>query len=174
MKKVKFNIIISVIITLLVFNSCNDKDEYPEIPEIQYEGFVKLYNPSSGLYDRGVLIVSFTDGDGDIGLRQDETDPPYDYNYFIQYYELQNGDTVRVYLTQYNDSTLQYDTLNLNARIPILTPQGSNKSIKGEIEDTLWMYNYQSNFDTIMFDAYLMDRALNKSNLIQTPLIIRN
>lgn len=173
MKKAKLNIIIIASIFLMIFLSCNDEDTYPEIPEIKYAGFVKLYNPSNGFYDRGVFKISFTDGNGDIGLYEDEKDPPYDYNLFIDYYELQNGDTVKVYITQYNDSTLQYDTLNFNARVPILTPQGSNKSIKGEIEDTLFMYNYQGNFDTIMFDAYLVDRALNKSNRIATPLIYR-
>ncbi|MEZ5197076.1 MAG: hypothetical protein R2764_11905 [Bacteroidales bacterium] len=58
--------------------------------------------------------------------------------------------------------------------MPILTPFGSNKSIKGTIDDTLFMYNYQGSFDTIMFDAYLVDRALNKSNRILTPLSTGN
>lgn len=174
MKKVKFYIILIVAVFLVAFISCNDEDVYPETPEIEYNSFVKIFNPSTGLYDRGVLKFSFTDGDGDIGLEQGETEPPYDYNLFIDYYELQFGDTVKVYITQYNDSTLQYDTLNFNARIPMLTPDGSNKSIKGDIEDTLFMYNYQGDFDTIMFDAYIVDRALNKSNRIVTPLILRN
>ncbi|MCD4791393.1 MAG: hypothetical protein K8R37_15470 [Bacteroidales bacterium] len=151
-----------------VFYSCKKMEEYPVIPAIEYENFIKLYNS-----DRGVFKISFTDGDGDIGLTQNDTLPPYEYNLFITYYEIHYGDTVEVILTKYNHETGQYDTLTFNGRIPMLTPEGSNKSIKGEIEDTLFIYNYSSDFDTIMFDAYIVDRALNKSNIIQTPLIIR-
>ncbi|MEZ5197075.1 MAG: hypothetical protein R2764_11900 [Bacteroidales bacterium] len=117
MKKVKFNTILAALVFLMTIIACNNEDVYPEIPEIEYAGFVKLYNPSNGLYDRGVLKINFTDGNGDIGLMQDETEPPFDYNLFINYYELQFGDTVKVFITQYNDSTLQYDTLNFNARV---------------------------------------------------------
>jgi hypothetical protein len=90
---------------------------------------------------------------------------PYDYNLFINYYELQNGDSVRVVISDSNE---------FNARIPMLTPRGSNKSISGIIEDTLFMYNYQSTFDTIMFDAYLVDRSLHESNVINTGWFLRN
>ncbi len=145
--------------------SCNDDEEYPIIPEINFEGFTKLWNPNTMIYDRGVLKISFKDGDGDIGLKNSETEPPYDYNLFVKYYEYQNGDTVRVVIADSNE---------FNARIPMLTPQGSNKAIKGEIEDTVFMYNYQSDFDTIMFDVYLVDRALHKSNTVSTGWFLRN
>ena len=151
-----------------VLFSCKEKEIYPVIPEIKYEGFVKIYNPAAGKFERGVLKLSFKDGDGDIGLRQNEIEPPYDYNLFVKYFEIQNKDTVEVILTD-----IDGDTITFNARIPILTPSGSNKSIKGEIDDTLFIYNYQSNFDTIMYEAYLVDRALNKSNTIRTHLIVR-
>ncbi len=145
--------------------SCSEKDEYPIIPEIEYLGMTKIYNPYIDKYDRGVLRLSFKDGDGDIGLRDGENIPPYDYNFFVKYYELQNGEEVRVVIA---------DTNEFNARIPILTPAGSIKAIKGEIEDTLFIYNFQSTFDTIKFDAYLVDRALHKSNTITTGWFLRN
>ena len=165
--------VIQAVLVLLGFSfflvSCNDEETYPIIPEIQYEDFVLLYNPTTGLIERGVLKISFKDGDGDIGLRQGETDPPYDYNLFITYYEIQNRDTVEVHIID----PVSGDTANFHARVPILTPEGNNKSIKGEIEDTLFVYNPYSDFDTIMYSVYLVDRALHKSNVIQTPLIIR-
>ena len=145
--------------------SCNNEEEYPIIPEIEYEGFTKLWNPNTMIYERGVLKISFKDGDGDIGLKNSETEPPYDYNLFVKYYEYQNGDTVRVVIADSNE---------FNARIPMLTPQGSNKAIKGDIEDTLFMYNYLADFDTIMFDVYLVDRALHKSNTVSTGWFLRN
>ena len=156
-----------------ILYSCEKKEEYPIIPKIKFENFLKIYNPDLGIFERGVLKISFTDGDGDIGLYQWDTVAPYDYNFFITYYEIQNGDTVEVFITKYNEQTGEDDTLNFHARIPILTPGGSNKSIKGEIEDTLFIYNYNSSFDTIMYKAYIKDRALHESNSILTPLIVR-
>ncbi len=161
--------ITAFVVLLVVLASCRDEETYPIIPQIQYEDFVLLYNPVTGIIERGVLKISFKDGDGDIGLKQNETDPPYDYNLFITYYEIQNGDTVEVYLVD----PVSGDTANFHARVPVLTPEGNNKSIKGEIEDTLFVYNPNSDFDTIMYSIYLKDRALHKSNVIQTPLIIR-
>ncbi|MBM3436367.1 MAG: hypothetical protein FJY07_09165 [Bacteroidetes bacterium] len=135
------------------------------IPEIKFESLLKIYNPATMVYDRGVLKISFKDGDGDIGLTESDVLPPYDYNFFISYFEMQYGDTVRVIVSDSNE---------FNARIPVLTPEGVNKSIKGEIEDTLFIYNYQSDFDTVKFDAYILDRALHKSNVITTGWFIRN
>jgi len=145
--------------------SCSNDVEYPIIPEIEYEGFTKIWNPNTMLYERGVLKISFKDGDGDIGLRQQDTVPPYDYNLFVRYYEYQNGNSVRVIISDSNE---------FNARIPMLTPISNNKAIKGEIEDTLYMYNYGGTFDTIMFDVYLVDRALHKSNTVSTGWFLRN
>ena len=145
--------------------SCNNKEEYPIIPEIEYEGMTKIYNPNLNKYDRGVLTISFKDGDGDIGLTDNQTLPPYDYNFFVKYYERQNGKETWVVIADPNE---------FNARIPVLTPTGSVKSIKGEIQDTLFIYNFQSTFDTIKFEAYLVDRALHKSNTITTGWFLRN
>jgi len=154
----------------LLLSSCQQEETYPIIPEIKFEDFTLLYNQNTGIIERGVLKISFKDGDGDIGLRQNETDPPFDFNLFITYYEIQNNDTVEVFLVD----PVSGDTANFHARLPILTPEGNNKSIKGEIEDTLFVYNPYSNFDTIMYKVYLVDRALHKSNEILTPLIRRN
>lgn len=156
--------------TLLLFVfSCKKQETYPDTPEIAFEDFVLLFNPASGNIERGVLKISFKDGDGDIGLHPDETEPPYDYNLFLKYFEIQHGDTNHVVIID----PVSGDTANFNARIPVLTPRGSVKAIKGTIEDTIFVYNPLSSFDTIMFEVYLVDRALNKSNVIQTPLIKR-
>jgi hypothetical protein len=156
-------------IILLLTLSCRKQEIYPVIPEIAFEDFVLLYNPGTGIIERGVLKISFKDGDGDIGLKPHETEPPYDYNLFLKYFEIQFGDTNHIVIID----PISGDTANFNARIPVLTPEGSVKAIKGTIEDTIFIYNPMSSFDTIMFEVYLVDRALNQSNVIQTPLIKR-
>lgn len=165
MKNPGFKYLLLVFLAVLIIGSCQKEDVYPIIPEIEYDGFVKLWNPQLMIFERGVFAISFKDGDGDIGLRSNDTVAPYDFNLIINYYELQNGDSVRVVISDSNE---------FNARVPMLTPQGSNKSISGLIEDTLFMYNYQSTFDTIMFDACLIDRALHKSNVVSTGWFLRN
>ncbi len=173
MKNFIFKNIILLTLIAGVFYACKKKDVYPIIPEIKFENFLTITNAGQSFPERGVLIFSFTDGDGDIGLYQSDTLPPYDFNLFISYFEIQNGDTVEVFLTQTDPATGDIDTLNFNGRIPILTPPGSNKSISGEVEDTIFIHNPASPFDTIMFKAYIVDRALHKSNTISTPLILR-
>ncbi|MEN8224249.1 MAG: hypothetical protein ABFS05_02715 [Bacteroidota bacterium] len=168
-----------LIAVVLWFGSCKKVEKFSEIPRIEFINFEKIYNPDLEIYDRGVLSFSFEDGDGDIGLNSSDTFPPYDassdyhYNLIISFFELQNGELAKVPILWYNPDTEEFDTLSLSARIPDLTPQGTNKAINGEIHDTLFMYNFNSDFDTIKFEAYILDRALHESNTISTPLIVR-
>ncbi|MEI6173492.1 MAG: hypothetical protein WCR01_07040 [Bacteroidota bacterium] len=154
-----------VITCLLLLGSCMKKEVYPDIPEIAFEHFTTEFD--TGMYaKRGFLTISFKDGNGDIGLRPDQKEPPFDtgsiyyYNYIIDYYEKQNGTFVKIELDP-----------PYNARIPYLTPDDPNKAIKGIIVDTLIMNPYPT-FDTIKFKFYIYDRALNKSNVDSTPPII--
>lgn len=119
------------------------------------------------------MKISFTDGDGDIGL-PDDTMPPYNphgkfyYNYIISYMEKKGGQWK--YYLLFNPETSQYDTVNFNSRIPWLTPEAGNKAIKGEIELHMTILRpVEANYDTVRFDAFIYDRALHKSNVIRTP-----
>ena len=91
----------------------------------------------------------------------------------IDYYEVQNGVEVEVPLTYYNSGTQQYDTISLSARIPVLEDKNVKRSISGDIFDTLFIYNYNSNFDTLFFKFYIVDRALHESNVEKTTYIVR-
>lgn len=172
MKVIKW--ILVVLIIGLVVNGCKKYDEYPPEPTIEFLDFITLRD-AQGIDQRGVLRFGFTDGDGNIGLYDSDTLPPFDYNLFIRYFERQNGEFKEVFLVMpnyINDTTIVYDTATFNGRIPDLMPAGKNKAISGEIEDTLFVNNPLSSFDTIMFEVYIKDRDLNKSNVIQTPPII--
>lgn len=161
-------------ILLLIIVSCQKYEEYPLEPRVEFVEFLMLRD-AQGIDQRGILRLSYTDGDGDIGLTTDDTVAPYDYNLFIKYFEMQNGVFKEIFLITsrvVNDTTIVYDTATFNGRIPILTPAGKNKAIRGEIDDTLFVNNPLSNFDTIKFEAYIVDRALNKSNTVSTPPIL--
>jgi hypothetical protein len=150
---------------MVILPSCMKKEELPVIPQIAYESYTLEFD--SGMYARrGFLTISFKDGDGDIGLHPDQKEPPFDtgsiyyYNYYIDYYEKQNGTFVKIDLNP-----------SFNARIPYLTPNDHNKAIKGIIVDTMWL-NPAPLFDTIKLKFHIYDRALHQSNVDSTPPII--
>ncbi|MEI6884795.1 MAG: hypothetical protein WCO02_09920 [Bacteroidota bacterium] len=143
-------------------SSCMKKDNYPDIPYITYAGYYNVFD-STNIAKSGVLTITFQDGDGDIGLNSWDVYPPYDstsiyfYNYYIDVYSKRNGVFVK--------DTLQTP---LRYRIPNLTPDDPNKSIKGIIENILPL-NPHPIYDTIRFTCYIYDRALHQSNIVTTP-----
>ena len=152
---------------MLVFlGGCLKPEQYPDIPEIRYENFIRVYD--TGTYAiRGILIFSFRDGNGDIGLNNGkDTLPPYNkngdyyYNLVITYFEKQNGTYIKVETEP-----------PFSSRIPVLNPDNPGKAIKGMITDTIPL-NPHPVYDTILFEVFIYDRALNKSNVITTPEII--
>jgi len=152
----------------LMFSSCLKPKTYSEIPAIEFKDF-------TAVGDTGYLVISFTDGDGDVGLGENEIQPPYDtssmfyYNLFINYYEKVNG----VWQQGTNDIG---EPIQFNYRVPFLTPEGNNKALKGEIQVMLspYYYNYtSSDSDTIKYDIQLADRALQLSNIVESVEIVR-
>ena len=171
-------VFILLLLAAFGFDACNKFEKFPDEPVIKYDRFILLLNPTSGITERGVLQFSYTDGDGDLGLDDQDIYPPFNfggdyyYNLIINYFEKQNGVFVEVPLLTWNPDSAYYDTSTFNARFPVLTPRTGNLSIKGVFQDTLFIYNPLSDFDTIKFSAYIYDRALHKSNVIETGEII--
>ena len=161
-------LIIAFTVTAASFNlltSCMKKESFSDIPQIAFLSYYNIFD-TGHIAKRGILAISFQDGNGDIGLNTWDVYPPYDtssiyyYNYYIDYYEKRNGTFVKVQLST-----------TYNTRIPDLTPDDPNKTIKGIIVDTLQL-NPWPVYDTIRFSMYIYDRALNKSNVVNTPEIV--
>jgi len=167
-----------IIVLLLVSLSCRKLEEYPIEPAISYNGFVLLINEQTGISEKGILSISYTDGDGDLGLDQNDIFYPYEpegayyYNYFITYYERDHGVFSEIPLLSWNNETQQYDTLNFNARIPVLLPKEKKQGVKGVIQHEMFIYNPLAKSDTIQFKVKIVDRALHFSNEITTPPIV--
>jgi len=164
----------------VIFLSCRKFEEFPIEPVIQYENFLLEYNPETGKTERGVLMFSYTDGDGDLGLGPNELYAPFNpgskyyYNLIISYYEKQNGTFIEVPLLSWNADSAYYDTLTFNSRFPRLLKDVEDQPIQGQFSDTLFIFNPLSDYDTIKFSAYIIDRALHESNVIETPEIVRS
>ena len=156
-----------LLFTILGLSSCVKQEKYPDVPQITFLNFITAFD--TGKYAvSGYLRVSFTDGNGDIGLNDGDTLPPFDtsgqyfYNYVITFFAKQKGIFQKIDLHP-----------PFSARIPMLNPDYPGKAIKGIITDTINLGLIPHGlYDTIRFEAFLYDRALNKSNVITTPEIV--
>ena len=148
---------------LTLFFACKKRESFSDIPYLEFSHY-ELKDSVDALGNITKLCelhIYFTDGDGDIGLFNDDTIAPYDYNLFVNYFEM------------HNDSLQQ---INVNPpyhiRMPNLTPTGQNKSLKVDVKyDVNVTYR---NSDTIKFELKLFDRALNESDWASSSLIILN
>ncbi|MBA3900423.1 MAG: hypothetical protein H0X62_09480 [Bacteroidetes bacterium] len=157
--------IFSKVAILIIFSlglglvSCIKNPELPIEPIIKFEEFKKFGKDSAW------FIFSFTDGDGDIGLKPSDIHPPFDtssvhyYNFFMDYYEKQGDDFVKI------DTEIPF-----SYRIPYLTPEGRNKALEGEIVVRLPFQYFDDSrgVEVVRYDAWMFDRALHKSNVIST------
>ncbi len=163
---------IVLMLAAFVFQACMEKQEYPIVPSLEYSGFAKIVHPD-GYDTAGILLLSYTDGDGDLGLLPFDTT---DYNFFVAYYRMENG--VLKPGTRYNNETGQYDTINFNNRFNQLAPDDYTGWIKGDIEDTIQpLFDPRSSktIDTVQFRIHIVDRAGHSSDTAVTPLImVRN
>jgi hypothetical protein len=146
---------------VLTFGSCLKPEEFPPTPEIEYVSFVAMQDSAN-------LTISFTDGDGDIGLHEYETDAPFDFNLYMEYYEKDDQ------LGWIRGKDLDGNDISFNYRVPYITPDGQNKALQGEIRITMEpsYYNWLSpESDSVRYRIMLKDRSLKESNWIWSPPI---
>ncbi|MCC6819081.1 MAG: hypothetical protein IT245_09335 [Bacteroidia bacterium] len=156
---------------MLLLVACKGEDfNFPVTPELKLNG-VQQYQ-LNGKDSAIVIDISYTDGDGDIGLEVSDTFPPftfkteYFYNLHVYPFEVVNGVSKPLIIPS---ST---DTINFNDRIHTLTPTGKNKAIFGSLKVTLKAQPYFSlTPDSMFYRVYIYDRQLHKSNVIETPVL---
>lgn len=107
-----------------------------------------------------VATLRFLDGDGDIGLRESETDSPYhkagDYynNILVQLWLKKNG----TYAEQ-KDLKVSY-----SGRIPFIEKRTQKPSLEGTIDYGIDLQALIE--DTAQFKFQLIDRSLHRSNWV--------
>ncbi len=178
--------LIGLLLLALAVSACQKPVEYPIEPKIAYEGFTYLMNPDSTFSGEGVISFSYTDGDGDLGLDDSDTLPPfgfhdtYYYNMVVDYLKSENGVFVKTPLlsphvpTSPDDTLVLYDTVTFNARFKRLRDSEEPKAISGSMDYKLTVQNPFSPNDTVKFEIRILDRALHESNVIQTDPIFTN
>jgi len=151
---------ITSLLLLGAIYGCLEEASFPDEPFILFESLTPASNQTDAL-----LVLGFTDGDGDFGLSEADLDdmiaidPLYANNVFIEYFE-REGDEWVAYPTE----------VPYYYRIPRITPSGQNPALKGEIRiDVLAYFNPFTENDSFRYEIFVVDRALNESNLLVTP-----
>jgi hypothetical protein len=162
---------IGAISILIFWNSCRqDVMNFPDIPEISLTA-VEVLKDVDDL--DSILKISFTyqDGDGDIGLKDNDTFAPfnagslYQYNLWWDIFEVSNGN-----LSPVLDASRTSPEI-FSLRTPDLSPTGKIKQISGEMSVKVNAYAIKLYPDSILCRLTLIDRSLNHSNTIETEVI---
>ncbi|MCO6495261.1 MAG: hypothetical protein J5I91_06245 [Bacteroidetes bacterium] len=133
------------------------------IPTLTLNSYQVLPYPTQNKDSIIILKFSYSDADGDIGYPDSDTLSGSDFN--IDFFEIINGIPTPYIIPLGNNNTL-----NFSQRLPYLTPDGKDKSIKGEITFRIPAIPYLGYYpDTVEFKCQLFDRAGNASNQITTP-----
>ncbi len=173
-------IVILLILLGFLAVACFKPPTYPDVPSIAFESIKNVPNNGS---DSIYISITWQDGDGDLGLSTTDDQPPFQAkeangaanpfynNFFINISKRVNGRYVPVRFTE--------PTFTLNGRYPRLN-EARKSAIEGTLQYTfLYLYVFPdatipriSRNDTIKFDVQIVDRALNKSNIVETSEII--
>ena len=169
--------LVILIFVIFALASCQEKPDYPIEPKIVYEGFAYVIDADSIPTGEGVLYISYTDGDGDLGLDDADTlypfgpnDPHY-YNLLIDYLKWDGTQFVETPLLSWNQQNQSYDTISFNARFKRLVFNDEVKPISGTIDYKMMLYNPLSPNDVFKLRIRIIDRALHESNAIETEII---
>jgi len=157
------------IIFIIIFGviGCIKIEKPSEIPEITYLNHTSGFcQDQLGNQNKCVTLhFQLKDGDGNIGLSETDTIPPftdiYSHNF---YYNV---------LIPSGDSYIPWNALTINYfNIPYIETEGQNKVLIADVKiDMSFPVNTLAN-DTIAISFYIYDRALNQSNVEYTDLII--
>jgi hypothetical protein len=157
---------VCVFLSMLAWRCGLESTDFPPQPYIEF--LSTAITIDENLLEQNQINIKLKfyliDGDGDVGLTQEDIYPPYDANFYPTFYSIVNGALAI-------DTTLIADTY----RIPWVGDLGQDNSLKAEIAiDFEYPFNAQSPFpyDSIIYSFYMVDRALNESNVAWSDTIV--
>jgi hypothetical protein len=142
--------------------SCKKETSFSTTPAIKFKEFT-VYNK-----DSSDCTISFTDGDGDIGILTTDTNK---YNLKMKYlYKNAAGNFVPY---DADPGTLVFDTLFYTFRIKTITPDGQYKALNGDLTAQLRATPiFNPKHSVVEFTIVLWDRAGHASNMVTTNEIM--
>jgi len=145
--------------------SCSGPHSYPETPEITFKSLsFESVTTDLGSDQMAVLIFSFVDGDGDIGVRS--PDDSISKIHYTWYKKLPDG---RYEPYQFPNTGTVTDSTAIPYGSVMNKDEANNRTLKGTIQIALSAPRNPQNVDTMRIDFYIFDRARNKSNIENTP-----
>ncbi len=141
---------LAILFAIILSLGCKKDDPTPVPPVIKF-----LDAQLSVDKTFSIVRFEFFDGDGDLGLKQEENTGEQAFNVFVDFYKKNNGIWV-------------LDTTNLDARLPFLENE-SGRELEGETQISLL---YDFSVDTFRYEISIKDRALHLSNIITTSELI--
>jgi hypothetical protein len=159
-----------------VLFSCSKIPNYPVEPQISlsdkpfdiYRNIISAR--SKATQDSVVVNVNFKDGDGDLGLDDNDKAHNPDSNYIAKLYEKKGKNFVPKLLP---DSNGIYQPVVYGGFFQLLAPKNVNGPIDGVLRmQTIFEHpNYPFN-DTLKFKIKIRDRAGHTSNEIESPIFV--
>lgn len=160
--------LVLVFLVGITISSCVKKPKYSSTPDIAYTDFLRYGDPSDP--DSVELVVSFTDNEGDIGLEQGDTNNSIFKlgNLFMVYFY----DSAGVWAAFDPVQATPFDTMIIPYRVPVALQEGDDSEpMKGLIYvKQKWPFKWATH-KKIMYKVHMYDKALHKSNTIETPAI---
>lgn len=162
-----YRLVMNAIILTVLFSACIKTEPVSPVPEVEFKSY-DLFEAVDTLGNPlivGKLEFSFIDGDADFGMEgiwDTVTWNEQNYNVFLKPYE--KIDTL--YFPIPDDSTKPPPYYRILRDTP-LDRVGQNKTVKGFIRIEMYFFVIPD-YDTIRYDFYIVDRALNKSNIEST------
>lgn len=171
-----------LMVVLLVANSCNRVPTFPDTPIIRFKSVTYEPRTNSEGLDRLSVTVSFQDGNGDLGLNANEQDPPFNYqnpdssinpnffNFFVTILVQQTDGSFQPY--QFPEG---FESISLNSRFLRLKEDEKPAPLEGEInyaKDLAFADLPDLRNQTVKLSIFIQDRALNKSNTVESNTFV--
>ncbi|GAB3813014.1 hypothetical protein [Pontibacter rugosus] len=165
-----------LLVLAIIVGGCRKEPNYSDVPEITFDRVEQFtYLVDKTYQDTLYIVVDFQDGDGNLGLSRGvngkqegpdfegpfERGSPY-YDNFFANLQIKRGNN---YISS---------PLTISGRFPRLSNDDKPETLEGEIKFMIGSFStlvYPAG-DTIRFEVYLYDRALNKSNTVYTDDIV--
>jgi hypothetical protein len=156
----------------LGLSGCDPGRDFSVIPEIAPKSVVTRDSllPSNLRLVKVLVTITWQDGDGDLGVMPDNTDPN-DLNYIINLYKRKNGEFVRV------DPLSSFPT-GFNGRFPNLNPEGSTSTkafkLRGELRYDVKSPGFTVTPPTIVGTVGGVNEALRAGDVIRFTVQIKD
>jgi len=150
---------------------CQTIPEYPVKPSISFGSVSFKETPTS---DTIFLTINYKDGDGDLGLSaEDRKLPAYADSITVNDKKELNYNAFNIFPILLKKNGEKYDTILLNGYngiFPRLRKGDVGGPIEGSILYKITSYNFYNEDSSIAkIRVRIQDRALHKSNSIETP-----